>query len=410
MHDLKDLGVWLASNEPSHETLTPSTLPDPCFNFEGREHVSFSTNNYLALASSARLKARAHDALDRYGVGNCESRLLGGNLELYEALETRLAGIKGKESALIFATGYLANVGVLTALVRTGQLARAYGYRARTRWTHEYFSDEFNHISIREGIRVSGARSLSFRHLDMNDLEKKLKASDANIKLIATDGVFSQHGDIVPLPEMMMLAERYDAFVYIDDAHGTGVMGSTGAGTAEYFGVSSPRIIHMGTLSKAYGCIGGFVATDAHVTRILRLGCPAFGFTSTLPPDQAAAVLEAIDMVQDEPERRLQLWKNQRYFVARMQASGFLLSATLTPILPLVLGDERECTRVASGLRADGIHVDTITFPAVPVGQGRLRFIMNAHHTSAHIDRVVDKLRQLLPAHEGMAHRGTKTA
>ena len=410
MHDLKDLGVWLAANEPSHETLTPSTLPDPRFILEGRQHVSFSTNNYLALANSARLKARAHEALDRYGVGNCESRLLGGNLDLYETLEARLARVKGTESALLFATGYLANVGVLTALVRTGHLARAYGYRARSRWTHEYFSDEFNHISIREGIRVSGARALSFRHLDMNDLEKKLKASEANIKIIATDGVFSQHGDIVPLPEMMTLAERYDAFVYIDDAHGTGVMGPTGAGTAEYYGVSSPRIIHMGTLSKAYGCIGGFVATDEHVTRILRLGCPAFGFTSTLPPDQAAAVLEAIDIVQDEPDRRVQLWENQRYFVSRMTESDFALSATLTPIVPLVLGDESECERVASGLRANGIHVDAITFPAVPIGHGRLRFILNAHHTSAQIDRVVDALQRLLPVQSGLARRGTQSA
>ena len=396
MHDLKDLGLWLDANEPAHEMLTPSTLPDPTFTLDGREHVSFSTNNYLALANSPRLKARAREALDRYGVGNCESRLLGGNLELYEALEARLAAVKGKESSLVFATGYLTNLGVLTALVRMGQLARAFGYRTRTRWTHEYFSDEFNHVSIREGIRVSGATSLSFRHVDMNDLERKLKASNASIKIIATDGVFSQHGDIVPLPHMLELAERYDAYIYIDDAHGTGVLGARGCGTTEYFGVSSPRIIHMGTLSKAYGCIGGFVATDEHVTRILRLGCPAWGFTSTLPPDQAAAVIEAIDIVRDEPERRMRLWENQRYFVERMLAAGFELPARDTPIVPLVVGDETECARLAAGLRVVGIHVDAIMFPAVPVGQSRLRFIMNAHHTAAHIDRVVATLQSLV--------------
>jgi 8-amino-7-oxononanoate synthase len=398
MHDLKELGTWLESRGTGHEMLTPSTLPDPCFTLDGQEFVSFSTNNYLALASSPRLKARAREALDRYGVGNCESRLLGGNLEIYEVLEARLAEIKGKESALLFATGYLTNLGVLPSLVRTAHLARAFGYRARKSWTYAFFSDAFNHLSIREGIRASGAPSLSFRHRDMNDLEKKLQASAAEIKIIVTDGVFSQHGDIVPLPDMIALADRYDAVIYIDDAHGTGVLGRTGGGTAEHFNVASPRIIHMGTLSKAYGCIGGFVATEAYVARILRLGCSAYGFTSTLPPDQAAAVLEAIDMVRDEPERRQRLWENQRYFVARMEEAGFTLSSTLTPIVPMHVGDEGECARLAAGLRAAGIHVDAIMFPAVPVGESRLRFIMNAHHTVAHVDRVIDALQQLLPS------------
>jgi 8-amino-7-oxononanoate synthase len=396
MHDLKALDAWLESRGTEHEMLTPSTLPDPCFVFEGREFVSFSTNNYLAVATSPRLKIRAREALERYGVGNCESRLLGGNLEIYEQLEAKLAQIKRKESALIFATGYLTNLGVLPSFVRSTLLARAFGYRSRKSWTYAFFSDEFNHVSIREGIRASGAPSLSFRHLDMNDLEKKLQASTAEIKIIVTDGVFSQHGDMVPLPDMMALAERYDAAVYVDDAHGTGVLGPTGAGTAEHFGVESERLIHMGTLSKAYGCIGGFVATEGYVARILRLGCSAYGFTSTLPPDQAAAVMEAIDMVQDEPERRLALWENQRYFVTKMQEAGFTLSSTLTPIVPLHVGDEGECARLAAGLREEGIHVDAIMFPAIALGQSRLRFILNAHHTTGHIDRVAETLRQLL--------------
>jgi glycine C-acetyltransferase len=396
MHDLKELGAWLDARGTEHEMLTPSTLPDPCFTFEGREIVSFSTNNYLALATSPRLKARAREALDQYGVGNCESRLLGGNLALYEALEARLAAIKRKDAALIFATGYLTNLGVLPSLVRSTQLARAFGYRARKSWTYAFFSDEFNHLSIREGIRASGAPSTSFRHLDMNDLERKLQATTADIRFIVTDGVFSQHGDIAPLPEMLALAERHDAFIYIDDAHGTGVLGVSGAGTPEYWGIESPRIIHMGTLSKAYGSIGGFVATESYVARILRLGCSAYGFTSTLPPDQAAAVLEAIDMVQDEPERRRHLWENQGLFVALMQDQGFTLASTFTPIVPLLVGDEAECARLAAGLRNEGIHVDAIMFPAVPRGQSRLRFILNAHHTFEHIERVVQTLAHLV--------------
>ena len=392
MHDLKQVGAWLASRGTRRDELTPPTLPDPTFESDGRTLVSFSTNNYLALATSSRMKARAREALDRYGVGNCESRLLGGNLELYDRLEARLAAVKRKEAALVFATGYLTNLSVLPTLVKTSNLARAFGYSPTTNWKHAFFTDEFNHLSIREGIKAAGAPSFAFKHIDMTDLEDKLRASTAQIKIIVSDGVFSQHGDIVPLPDMMALAERYDAVVYIDDAHGTGVLGATGAGTTEHFGIDSPRIIHMGTLSKAYGCIGGFVATESYIAQILRFGCSAFGFTSTLPPDQAAAVLEAIDMVVDEPERRARLWENQRYFVSRLLARGLVPLTTATPIVPIHVGDEDECVRVAGELRDAGFHVDAIVFPAIGTGQSRLRFMLNAHHTAAHIDGVVEAL------------------
>ncbi|MEO6877448.1 MAG: aminotransferase class I/II-fold pyridoxal phosphate-dependent enzyme, partial [Gemmatimonadaceae bacterium] len=229
MKDLKELAAWYDARDNSHEVLVPDTLPDPRFRLAGRDFVSFSTNNYLALASSERMKTRARAALDEFGVGNCESRLLGGNLEIYEQLEARLATVKRKESALLFATGYLTNLGVLPALVKSTQLARAIGYSPSTSWKHTFFTDEFNHLSIREGIRASGVPSIAFKHVDMDDLERKLRASAAQIKIIVTDGVFSQHGDIVPLPDMLRLADRYDAVVYIDDAHGTGVLGATGA-------------------------------------------------------------------------------------------------------------------------------------------------------------------------------------
>src|SRR5436305_1150968 len=174
MRDLAEVGAWLASRGTRRDELTPTTLPDPEFRSEGRTLVSFSTNNYLALATSARMKARAREALDRYGVGNCESRLLGGNLELYDRLEARIAAIKRKEAALVFATGYLTNLSVLPTLVKAGNLARAFGYAPRRSWKHAFFTDEFNHLSIREGIRASGAPSFAYRHLDMNDLDEKL--------------------------------------------------------------------------------------------------------------------------------------------------------------------------------------------------------------------------------------------
>ena len=395
MRDLRELAQWFAAREDAPQTEAAESLPDPAFYVRGRRVVSFSSNNYLALATSPRLKARAHAALEQYGVGNCESRLLGGNLELYDRLESRLAAIKQKESALLFATGFLTNLGVLPALVRMSQMARAVGYAPRVAWRHAFFSDEFNHLSIREGIRASGAPAIAYKHLDMNDLEDKLARSSATIKIIVTDGVFSQHGDIVPLPDVMHLADRYDATVYIDDAHGTGVLGPTGAGTTEHFGIRNPRIISMGTLSKAYGCIGGFVATESYVTTLLRAGCSAYGFTSTLPPDQAAAVLEAMDMVRDEPERRARLWGNQRYFVARMKDAGLPLAATETPILPYHVGDEQECATLAAALLEEGWHVDAITFPAIASGHARLRFIMNANHDVTDIDRMVTALTHL---------------
>jgi glycine C-acetyltransferase len=398
MKDLKEVGTWLAGRGTREDELVPDTLPEPRFMSGGRELVSFSTNNYLALATSARLKAAARGALDRYGVGNCESRLLGGDLELYDRLERSLARVKAKPASLLFATGYLTNLGVLPMLVKSAKLARAFGYSPSTTWRHAFFSDEFNHLSIREGIRASGAPSFAYRHVDMNDLDQKLRASTVQIKIIVTDGVFSQHGDLAPLPEMLELADRHDAVLYIDDAHGTGILGKNGGGTTEHFGVESPRIIQMGTLSKAYGCIGGFVATEQHIVQILRFGCSAFGFTSTLPPDQAAAVIEAIAMVTDEPERRQALWENQRRFVRQLEACGIPPLSTATPIVPVHVGDEADCMRVALGLRDAGFHVDAIMFPAIGIGQSRLRFILNAHHTTAQIDAVVNALRTLLPA------------
>src|SRR5690349_1474985 len=209
MRDLMELGMWMASRDERRQDATPSTLPDPTFVVDGRRLVSFSSNNYLALATSPRLKARACEALARYGVGNCESRLLGGNLELYEKLEARLANVKRKSSALVFATGYLTNLGVLPTLARAANLARAFGFSPSQNWKHAFFTDEFNHLSIREGIRASGAPAFAFRHLQLDDLEEKLRRSAAHIKIIVTDGVFSQHGDIAPIPEILSLAERH---------------------------------------------------------------------------------------------------------------------------------------------------------------------------------------------------------
>ncbi|WP_079436586.1 pyridoxal phosphate-dependent aminotransferase family protein [Zoogloea sp. LCSB751] len=394
MKEFQDIARWLEERGTVHLIPRVESLPSPAFRMDGREHVSFSTNNYLGLASHPRMIAKAREGLERYGVGNCESRLLGGDLEIYDQLEQKLAAMKGKDTALLFATGYLTNLGVLSSLVKTAQFARMYGYRTRGRHSYAFFSDEYNHVSIREGIRLSGADRLTFRHLDLNHLESLLQASEATTRIIVTDGVFSQDGDIAPLPALLQLAERYDAMVYVDDAHGTGVLGVNGGGITEHFGIDDPRLICMGTLSKAYGAIGGFIATDKYIGELLRLTCSAYGFTSTLPPDQVFAVSEAIDIVADEPERRQRLWANQRYFVESMKGLPYQVVSTTTPIVPVLIGDEVLTDRLSEQLRGVGLHVDSVKFPAVPKNQGRLRVILNAGHTREQIDLLVSLLRE----------------
>jgi len=392
LQEFVEMAEWLALQN-LHVGVPVDTLPSPAFNANGRRYVSFSTNNYLSLASSTRLIDAAKRGLETYGVGNCESRLLRGNLAIYSELERKLAACKKKDAAVLFATGYMANLGVLSALPQTSKYARVYGFTSAREYTYAYFSDELNHISIREGIRMSGAARATYRHLDLNHLEALLKKSAATTKIIVTDGVFSQDGDIAPLPDLLQLAERYDTTVYVDDAHGTGILGEHGGGIAEHFGIASERMIYMGTLSKAYGGIGGFIATDSHIAKILRLACTAYGFTSTLPPDQAAALSEAVDMVRDEPDRRARLWENQGYFVTRMSELPYRLISTDSPIVPILVGDEDIADGLALSLGKVGIHVDAVRFPAVPLRKARLRIQLNAGHTKQNIDLLIDTLR-----------------
>lgn len=407
--ELLELAQWFDWRLPYHAG-TVDSLPGPSFMIEAREQVSFSSNNYLALAAHPRVRAAAIRGIETYGVGNCESRLLTGNLAVYNELERKLAHSKGKSSAITFATGYLANVGALSTLPRTGQYARILGYRPTKNYICTYFSDAFNHVSIREGIRASGARRVTYHHLDMHHLEKMLRASDASTKVIVTDGVFSQDGDIAPLPDLLALAERHDALLYVDDAHGTGVLGANGAGIMEHFGIASERIIYMGTLSKAYGTIGGFIATNSLVTEMLRLASPAYGFTTPVTPDQAMATSAAIDVVNDEPERRRRLWENQRYFVDRVAKFGYNLLSTATPIVPIHIGEEEKAEQLAAILRAERIHIDVIKYPAVPYNTARLRVQLGSGHSREQIDQLIDVLQrnECLIAHKPQRSRAAE--
>jgi glycine C-acetyltransferase len=396
-----ELANWFGWQSP-HVPLVVDSLPTPTFTIKEQPRVSFSTNNYLGIATSPRTKAAAIRGIEAYGVGNSDSRLLGGNLALYGELEQKLARANGKSHAILFATGYLTNLGALSTLARAPQIARAVGFTPSREYTYAYFSDEYNHISIREGMGLSGARRYSYRHLDLDHLEKLLRQSTATCKIIVTDGVFSQDGDIAPIPDLLRLADRWDAMVYVDDAHGAGVLGASGGGILEHFQAASDRLIYMATLSKAYGSIGGYVAATGLITEILRMSSAAYGFTATLPPDQAMIISTAIDVVRDEPERRRQLWANQRYFVRRMADLNYKLVATQTPIVPIWLGDDAKADKLALAIRAEGIHVDAIRFPAVPLNSARLRIQMNAGHSRADIDHLIDVLRR----HQHLAEPG----
>jgi glycine C-acetyltransferase len=393
VNEFVELADWFGWRSP-HDPAVVDSLPTPTFKVKNVQQVSFSTNNYLGIATSPRMKAAAIRGIEAHGVGNSDSRLLGGNLALYGELERKIARSNGKSHAILFATGYLTNLGVLSTLPRATQIARAYGFSASRDYSYAYFSDEYNHVSIREGMRLSGARRYSYHHRDLDHLEKLLRQSDATSKIIVTDGVFSQDGDIAPIPDLLRLAERWDAMLYVDDAHGTGVLGASGGGVLDHFSATSERLIYMATLSKAYGSIGGYVASHALITEVLRMSCPAYGFTATLPPDQAMVISTAIDVVRDEPERRQRLWDNQRYFVKRMADLSFRLVSTETPIVPIWLGDEDRTLELALAIRAEGIHVDAIRFPAVSIKSARLRIQLNAGHRREDIDRLVDILKR----------------
>lgn len=413
MNEFLELAVWCGWRAP-HEPVVVDSLPTPTFMVNSQPRISFSTNNYLGIATSPRMKAAAIRGIDAHGVGNSDSRLLGGNLGLYGELERKIARSNGKSHAILFATGYLTNLGALSTLPRAGQIARAFGFTASREYTYAYFSDEYNHISIREGMRLSGARRYSYRHLDLAHLETLLRRSNATCKIIVTDGVFSQDGDIAPIPDLLRLAERWDTMVYVDDAHGTGVLGASGGGVLEHFKTASERLIYMGTLSKAYGSIGGYVAAHGLITEVLRMSCPAYGFTATLPPDQALVISTAIDIVRDEPERRRRLWDNQRYFVKRMADLNYKLVATDTPIVPIWLGDAAKAEQLAQAARQEDIHVDAIKFPAVPVNSARLRIQLNAGHRHEDIDHLIDLLKRhqhlAEPARRSVAAGSNRTA
>ncbi|MFZ5862272.1 MAG: 8-amino-7-oxononanoate synthase [Nitrospirota bacterium] len=332
----------------------------------GRSLINFGSNNYLGLAEHPRVKAAAIRAIERDGVGAGASRLLTGDRATHDQLESALARLKGTDAALVFPTGYQANVGVIASLVGRGDLILA---------------DRDCHASLIDGCRASGARFRVYRRDRLDQVDAVLaRRTAARRTLIVTDSVFSMEGDLAPLPDLASLAERRDALLLVDDAHATGVFGSSGAGSSEHWSLRDRPIVQTGTLSKALGALGGFVAGPRVLIDYVLNRARTFIYTTALPSAIAAAALEAIDVLRDEPDRRERLWANTRHWRHGVRGLGFDTFGSASPIVPLRIGDDRLALRVAAALADEGVYAPAIRPPTVPAGTARLRTSVLATH------------------------------
>lgn len=344
----------------------------PRVDHAGRSLIMLSSNNYLGLAAHPRVKQAAIAALDRYGVGAGAARLIAGNLEPIHRLETNLASLKGAEAALVFGSGYLANLGVLDALAGAGDVI---------------FSDELNHASLIDGCRLSQAEVRIYRHRDPDHLRALLQESaSARRRIIVSDSIFSMDGDFAPLREMVELARRFDAVTMIDEAHAVGVVGPGGAGLAAEFGLEKEIDVQIGTLSKALGAYGAYVAGSSVLIEFLVNRARSFIYTTGLPPAIAAAADAAIEVMRAEPQRIQRLWDNAAYLREQLAAAGFRFGPTQSPILPIIIGEAQAAMELAARVFRRGVYVIAIRPPTVPAGTARLRITPIADHSRADLD------------------------
>lgn len=347
----------------------------------GRTYLHFSSNNYLGLADHTALKSAVISAIQQWGVGGGASRLVSGNSRLYIELEAKIAGFKGTESALVFPSGYAANLGSIGALVRKNDLI---------------FADRLCHASLIDGARLSEATLRIYHHKDTEQLGKLLRQRKRKERtLIITDGIFSMDGDIAPLPELLDLAEEFDALIYLDDAHATGVLGPNGRGTCDHFGISSPRIIQMGTLSKALGSLGGFIAADQPLIEYLINKARPFIYTTALPPAILAAALCGFDLIENNPGIRRRLWHLTSHVRSQVNRMGFNTCGSQTPIIPILIGETETALTFSQRLLEAGIYIPAIRPPTVPNGMSRLRISLMATHTDEQIQFLFSTLEKI---------------
>ncbi len=369
LDSLRRAGLYRAPN-------TVDGPPGPEVTIAGRRVLLFASNDYLGLASDPRVKRGAIQAIERYGAGAGASRLVSGDVTLHRELERRLAALKRTEDAIVFGSGYLANVGTITALAGPGDVI---------------YSDELNHASIIDGCRLSRATVRIYRHRDVDHLEALLRDDVARVRrrLVVTDAVFSMDGDLAPLPELADLAERYGAMLMVDEAHATGLLGARGAGAVERFGVEGRVPIIMGTLSKALGSVGGFVAGSRGLVDYLRNRARAYVFTTGLPPAAAGAALAALDLVEREPWRRARVLELAQRLASGLETMGYRVLPTESAVVPVVIGGARDAVALSEALMRRDIFCPAIRPPTVPEGHSRLRVTPMATHADEHIDRAL---------------------
>jgi glycine C-acetyltransferase len=341
---------------------------------DGKRALNFCSNNYLGLANHPRIVQAARESVDKYGVGPAAVRSIAGTMHLHLELEQRLAAFKGVESAITFQSGFTANLGTIPALVGKEDAI---------------FSDELNHASIIDGARLSGAKIIRYAHCDPADLEKQLKEQRASYPhaMVITDGVFSMDGDVAPLDKILKVTQPYDALLMVDDAHGEGVLGKGGRGIVDHFGLHGKVDIEVGTLSKAFGVVGGVVAGNPLVVEWLRQRGRPFLFSSAMTVPDVAACLAAVDILESSTELVDRLWENTRYFKAEMKRLGFDTGQSTTPITPIMLGEAPLAQQFSRDLFEEGVFAMSLCFPTVPRGKARIRVMISAAHARADLDK-----------------------
>lgn len=344
----------------------------------GKKVLMFGSNSYLGLTNHPKVKEAAKAAIDKYGTGCAGSRFLNGTLDIHIELENKLAQLVNKEAALCYSTGFQVNIGVVSILAGR----------------HDYLLlDDLDHASIIEGSRLSFSKVLKYAHNNMEALEAKLRLCHKDsIKLIVADGVFSMEGDILKLPEIVTLAEKYNASIMIDDAHSLGILGKNGSGTASHFGLTDKVDLIMGTFSKSMASIGGFIAADKEVINFIKHNSRSLIFSASMTPSSTAAVLASIEIMENEPERIRHLWELTAYAREEFQSAGFDTGKSETPIIPLFIRDDIKALKMTKILLADGIFVNPVVAPAVPKEDSLIRYSLMATHTKTQVDISIEKI------------------
>lgn len=370
LNDLKSKGLYNVINPLQGAN-------GPVINIGGKELINLSSNNYLGLATNPRLIQATIEATKKYGVGAGAVRTINGTLEIHEELERKLAIFKHTEAAIAFQSGFNCNMGAISAVMNKKDAI---------------LSDALNHASIIDGCRLSGAKVIRFEHSNMDDLRKKAKeAKESGLYekvMVITDGVFSMDGDIAKLPEIVKIAEEFDLITYVDDAHGSGVLGK-GAGTVKYFGLSDKIDFQIGTLSKAIGVVGGYVAGTKDLIDWLKVRARPFLFSTSLTPGAAGACIEALNILSESTELNDKLWENGNYLKKQLKGLGFNIGHSQTPITPCIIGNEEKAQTFSKKLFEEGVYAKSIVYPTVPLGTARVRNMPTAAHTIQMLDKAV---------------------